>query len=149
MMKKGTIEIPLDLARKWYNKECDIMDILQNKLKELALQAYDITDLVEDLTYLPKNIEEARERLHSDNDNKAYDALIKLHKLRDIYRSGWKPDYRQQAHSPKYSIICVESKIRKDFTLAKQCFLSFPTEARRDFFYQNFLDLIEEAKEFI
>ena len=82
--------------------------------------------------------------------------FVKLEKLltcRDVYRKiagDWKPDWTMYS-GPKHCIIYSDNQIKwqgKSFVTEAKV-LAFPTDMMRDFFYENFKDLIEECKELI
>ena len=60
----------------------------------------------------------------------------------------WAPDYSDTLQV-KYTICYVNGKISRSFSVVDSTPLSFPTEEMRDFFYENFIDLIEQCKEFL
>ena len=71
-------------------------------------------------------------------------ALCKLIQLRDCYNDGWKPDWKD--NSPKY-IIKIYSELRiRDTSFRARGLLAFKTQQLREEFYNNFKDLIEQAK---
>ena len=75
-------------------------------------------------------------------------ALMQLHQLRDCYRQGWIPDFRNT--DSKYCI----SKIREyEFMIAEYAthniFLSFQTKELAEAFLTNFRDLIIQAGDLI
>lgn len=57
------------------------------------------------------------------------------------------PDWNES--KPKYTIIVIENKLVKHYTLKQNYILAFPTEEMRDAFYENFKDLIEKCKELL
>lgn len=74
----------------------------------------------------------------------AYTALLRLHKLRDAYRQGWKPDW----DNVKQAKYCIEA-CQKGFDLIvhyrDRSFLAFQTPEIAKKFETNFYDLIKEA----
>ena len=73
---------------------------------------------------------------------------MQLHQLRDCYRQGWIPDFRNT--DSKYCI----SKIREyEFMIAEYAthniFLSFQTKELAEAFLTNFRDLIIQAGDLI
>lgn len=74
----------------------------------------------------------------------AYTALLRLHKLRDVYRQGWKPDW----DNVKQAKYCIEA-CQKGFDLIvhyrDRSFLAFQTSEIAKKFKNNFYDLIKEA----
>lgn len=86
--------------------------------------------------------------LSTKEDARAHLALIQLHRLRDIYRQGWKPDWSnecQKKHVIEYRI----NTFKIDVLYSTQCFLSFQSQEIAEEFFKNFKDLIEKAKELI
>src|SRR5574344_326583 len=74
-------------------------------------------------------------------------ALMQLMNLRDEYRQGWKPDWRDD--SDKYIITYYKTAITCDIFAHYNRILSFQSADIRDKFLENCRDLIEQAKEFI
>lgn len=70
-------------------------------------------------------------------------ALCQLLVCRDVYRQGWKPDWKKNDED-KYCI-----KYQEGGCLYEDRFLSFQSTEVRNQFLENFKDLIEEAKELI
>lgn len=76
-------------------------------------------------------------------------ALIQLHQLRDCYRQGWIPDWKDE-NSIKYAIVynCSGELIVEDYAVTPM-FLSFQSEELAKEFINNFCDLIEQAGDLI
>ena len=85
--------------------------------------------------------------LATQEDAEAIIALIKLKRLRDTYRQGWVPDWKTT--DDKYSIDYYKDNLGTHTICHGFKFLTFQTSEIRDKFYDNFKDLIEQAKEFI
>ena len=75
-------------------------------------------------------------------------ALCQLLVCREVYRQGWKPNWKDD-NEIKYCIKRVENCITKETHTLMATVLSFQSEEIRDKFLENFRDLIEEAKELI
>lgn len=60
----------------------------------------------------------------------------------------WEPDWNYES-KPKYTIVVIENKLVKHYTLAQNYILVFPTEEMRDVFYENFKYLIDACKELL
>lgn len=75
-------------------------------------------------------------------------ALMQLLVCREVYRQGWKPNWKDD-NEIKYCIERVENCITKETYTLMATVLSFQSEEIRDEFLENFRDLIEEAKELI
>lgn len=71
-------------------------------------------------------------------------ALAQLSQLREVYRNGWKPDWKDGDY--KYCIYFGNDLLTKCSNYETSMFLSFQDEETRDLFLENFRDLIEQAK---
>lgn len=89
-----------------------------------------------------------RNLLSTKEDAEAYLALIQLHRLRDIYRQDWKPDWSNE-YQKKHVIEYRINTFKIDVLYSTQCFLSFQSQEIAEEFFNNFKDLIEKAKELI
>lgn len=155
------IELSLDTARRWYEQG--------EELRELALGAFSEKELIGDR--LPKTWDEycakqgevgdkikasldiaymtINKHIFSDyKQAQAHIALMKLHLLRDEYRQGWKPDWRNVDES-KFVIEMVANELSINNYGITRYSLSFQDEKRADKFLTNFRDLIEEAGDLI
>ena len=70
-------------------------------------------------------------------------ALAQLTQLREVYRQGWKPDWKDG--SKKDVIEKYEGKIVGDEYFNRSYFLAFQSEEVRNQFLENFRELIEKA----
>lgn len=70
-------------------------------------------------------------------------ALAQLTQLREVYRQGWKPDWKDG--SKKDVIEKYEGKIVGDEYFNRSYFLAFQSKEVGDLFLTNFKDLIEKA----
>lgn len=159
-METRTIELSLDTAKRWYEQG--------GELKDMALGAFDAKELID--YRLPKTWEEYR-KMKGDEGEKAnaalsfaytsingafadyhdtqkHIAMIKLHLLRDEYRRGWKPDWRNVDES-KFVIEMVANELSINNYGITRHFLSFQDEERANEFLINFRDLIEQAVDLI
>ena len=155
------IELSLDTARRWYEQG--------GELRELALGAFSEKELIGDR--LPKTWDEycakqgevgdkikasldiaymtINKHIFSDyKQAQAHIALMKLHLLRDEYRQGWKPDWRNVDES-KFVIEMVANELSINNYGITRYSLSFQDEKRAYKFLTNFRDLIEEAGDLI
>lgn len=89
-----------------------------------------------------------RNLLSTIEDAEAHLALIQLHRLRDVYRQGWKPDYSNINEKRWVIYYCNNTINITDYTAIHR-FLSFPTKEIAEQFLENFKNLIELAKELI
>lgn len=74
-------------------------------------------------------------------------ALCQLLVCREVYRQGWKPNWRD--YTSKWVIDYINDNITSIIYMQTSKVLSFQSEEIRDEFLENFRDLIEEAKELI
>ena len=90
-----------------------------------------------------------RNSLPSKGAAEAHLALMQLHQLRDCYRQGWKPDWKD--NNKKYYIGHYDNsnhcRVFQESTFPN--FLSFQTEELAEEFLNNFRDLIEDAGDLI
>ena len=158
-METRYIEISLDTAKRWYEQG--------GELKDMALGAFDAKELID--YRLPKTWEEYR-KMKGDEGEKANAALsfaytsingafpdyhdaekhiafMKIHLLRDEYRQGWVPDWKEQ--SVKHTILIDHDDIVVGKSYVISCFLAFQTEELAEEFLNNFRELIEEAGDLI
>lgn len=75
-------------------------------------------------------------------------ALMQLHQLRDCYRQGWVPDWKNTKFS-KYCIECVNDSYHINAYYTSINFLSFQSREIAEEFLNNFKDLIELAGDLI
>lgn len=75
-------------------------------------------------------------------------AFLKLRTLRDIYREGWKPNWSN--HTSKYVIeVDDDDSVKIHVNMYSSKFLSFPNAMTAYLFYENFKDMILQAKDLI
>lgn len=77
----------------------------------------------------------------------AFIALMQLIQLRDCYRQGWKPDWKNNEN--KFTIEIIDGEITTYWDNRRSRILSFQSIEVRDKFLENFRELIEKAKELI
>lgn len=86
--------------------------------------------------------------LPSEEAAEAHLALMQLHQLRDAWREGWVPDWKDDTQS-KYVILKFKGEFEiKEFYAASR-FLTFQDEKRADEFKDCFIDLIKQAGDLI
>ena len=74
--------------------------------------------------------------------------LMQLHQLRDCYRQGWVPNWKD-FESNKYCIIFIDYKYVIVLHNTASSFLSFQSREIAEEFLNNFKDLIEQAGDLI
>ena len=86
--------------------------------------------------------------LPSKEAAEAHLALMQLHQLRDAWREGWLPDWKDDAQD-KYAICNLDGEysIRVHYTYRH--FLVFQDEKRAEEFKDCFIDLIRKAGDLI
>ena len=169
-MEERNVKISLDKAREWYNRG--------GELKELALSAFtenEITTstlpntweefcnnypvkekecyIVVDSTLsklggCPRFSDRDKNILPSKEAAKAHLAYMQLHQLRDCYRQGWIPDWKN-SYQWKWCIIFDTDTFRITAGICYSHFLSFQSMELAEKFLNNFKDLIETARDLI
>ena len=110
--------------------------------------------LINDYSYIKEILVDERHEIIDKNvlPNKqaaeAHLALMQLHQLRDCYRQGWKPDWKDSEHK-KYIIQRSEDEYYVDDYYNINTFLAFQDEKRAKEFLTNFRNLIEKAGDLI
>lgn len=160
-MEIRTIEISLDTAKRWYEQG--------GGLRDLAIGAFGDKILIGDR--LPKTWDEYCIKHGEEGDKikaslnttymtinkytfsdykqaQAHIAMMKLHLLRDEYRNGWKPDWKN-GNQGKYVIESSEGKCYVDNYNHISSFLALQDEKTAIEFLTNFRELIEEAGDLI
>ena len=160
-METRTIEISLDTAKRWYEQG--------GELRDLAIVAFGDKMLIGDR--LPKTWDEYCAKHGEMGDRikaslnttymtinkytfsdykqaQAHIAKMKLHLLRDDYRNGWKPDWKD-GNLGKYVIESSEGECYVAIYIHISSFLAFQDEKTAEEFLTNFRELIEQAGDLI
>lgn len=91
------------------------------------------------------NAEKGNENVFvTEEQAKASIALAQLSQLREVYRAGWQPDWKDR-NQGKYTIVMLDGEIDTNIMWRAAHFLCFQSEQVRDEFLKNFKNLIEEA----
>ena len=160
-METRQIELSLDTAKRLYEQGGEYRDIALTALKEHEL----ISDRVPKTgdEYCAKHGEVGDKIKASLNtaymtinryvfsdckQAQAHIAKMKLHLLRDEYRQGWKPNWKDSEHK-KYVIQSSEGKYYVDDYYNISTFLAFQDEKQAKEFLTNFRELIEQAGDLI
>ena len=160
-METRQIELSLDTAKRLYEQGGEYRDI--------ALTAFKEHELIGDR--LPKTWDEYCAK-HGEVGDKikaslntaymtinryvfsdckqaqAHIAKMKLHLLRDEYRNGWEPDWKDR-NLGKYVIESSEGECYVAKYKHISSFLAFQDEKTANEFLTNFRDLIEQAGDLI
>ena len=86
--------------------------------------------------------------LPSKQAAEAHLALMQLHQLRDVWREGWLPDWKNSVQR-KYVIKNIDGKFLISLHYNSRCFLAFQDDKRADSFRNCFIDLIRKAGDLI
>ena len=160
-METRFIEISLDTAKRWYEQG--------GELKDMALGAFSEQELIGDR--LPKTWDEycikhgemgdrikaslntaytmINKYTFSDyKQTEAHIAMMKLHLLRDEYRNGWKPDWKD-GNLGKYVIESSKGECYVAIYIHISSFLAFQDKKTAEEFLTNFRELIEQAGDLV
>jgi hypothetical protein len=85
--------------------------------------------------------------LPNEETAEAFVALMQLVQLRDCYRQGWKPDWKDGTE--KYVIVQYNNVLSYEVCQKISRVLAFQSVEVRNEFLNNFKDLVEQAKELI
>ena len=170
-MEERTIKLDIETARKWYNGSDDSLRTLalqafsENELKDSGLpntwNEFCLETPIKQFEYyisadsgISQRADDVIRRIECDKNvlpNKksaeSILALCQLTQLRDRYRQGWVPDWKDGKY--KYIIDYGGDNLSLDLYQHRNTFLSFQSKEIRDLFVKNFKDLIELAKEYI
>ena len=133
------IVVKIGLPKTW-EEFCDNFPF---KKGECFINRYGSIDNV----YTGERCERGGNILPNKETAEAFLALMQLIQLRDCYRQGWTPDWKDGKN--KFSIEIIDGEITTYWDNRRSRILSFQSIEVRDEFLKNFRDLIEEAKELI
>ena len=88
-----------------------------------------------------------RNVLPSTEAAKAHLAYMQLHQLRDCYRQGWVPDWKNG--KMKYCICLYDNKLKTIQIVERSHFLTFQSMELAEKFLKNFKNLIKQAGDLI
>lgn len=171
-MEKRTVQIDINTARDWYKKGDELKKIALTVFNEDELTEFEFPKTWEEYCinypnrkgncYIEKNsailqiTQTENKSIYSDKNllpskeaAEAHLALMQLHQLRDCYRQGWVPDWKDKKQI-KWIIehTYKHYKVVQTITVFME-FLSFQTEEIAKEFLNNFRDLIEKAGDLI
>ena len=134
-------DIKPQLPKTWeefcYNNDRKPNEAFITNSSEIQL----ITEQHERKPFVDRNI------LPSKHAAKQHLILMQLHQLRDCYRQGWIPDWKD--NYDKYIIIKNRGKYDVLAGSWISCFLTFQNRETAEKFLTNFRELIEEAGDLI
>ena len=160
-METRQIELSLDTAKRLYEQGGEYRDIALTAVKEHELigdrlpKTWDeycakhgeVGDRIKaslNTAYMTIN----RYVFSDCKQAQAHIAKMKLHLLRDEYRNGWLPEWKEDGE-PKFVILNVENELEVVERRETAGFLAFQDGERANEFLTNFLDLIKEAGDLI
>ena len=169
-MEERNVKISLDKAREWYNKSGELKELAlsaftENEITTSALpntweefcKMYPIKDdewyiggvsSIKSLSGVIRYDEDFKNVLPSLKAAEAHLALMQLHQLRDCYRQGWLPDWKDEDQI-KWAIYFDEDVLTVEYNYYYSRFLTFQSEEIAEKFLDNFKDLIEIAGDLI
>lgn len=169
-MEERNVKISLEKAREWYNrggeyKELALSAFSEEEIAESALpnswekfcKMYPIKDdewyiggvsSIKSLSGVIRYDEDFKNVLPSLKAAEAHLALMQLHQLRDCYRQGWLPDWKN-SYQWKWCIIFDTDTFIITAGICYNHFLSFQSKDIAEKFLNNFKDLIETAGDLI
>ena len=171
-MEERNVKISLDKARDWYNKGGELKELAlsaftENEITTSALpntweefcKMYPIkedkkewfidADSTPRYEYKGKRyINECKNILPSKQAAEQHLAYMQLHQLRDCYRQGWVPDWKN-SYQWKWCIIFDTDTFIITAGICYSHFLSFQSKEIAKKFLENFKDLIETAGDLI
>ena len=164
-METRCIEISLETAKRWYKQGGEFREMALGAFTEQEIVCYglpktweefycnnfksskyyiDINSNICMVANMERDPQTDRNSLPSKGAAEAHLALMQLHQLRDCYRQGWKPDWKDGSN--KY---CITENHVYEVCSRESHFLSFQNnELVREFLY-NFSSLIEQAGDLI
>jgi hypothetical protein len=89
--------------------------------------------------------EDNRNIFATEEQAEASIALAQLSQLREVYRQGWTPDYKDN-YGVKYGIYFTNQGLKIGAFYENTVFLMFQSGQIAEQFLENFKDLIEKAK---
>ena len=160
-METRQIELSLDTAKRLYEQGGEYRDIALTAFKEHELigdrlpKTWDeycakhgeVGDKIKaslNTTYMTIN----KYTFSDYKQAQAHIALMKLHLLRDEYRQGWKPDWKN-GNQGKYVIESSEGECYVDNYNHISSFLALQDDKTAIEFLTNFRELIEQAGDLI
>ena len=170
-MKERNVKISLDKAREWHKQGGELKELALSAFSEEEIKANMLPNTWEEFCKMYP-VEEDGEEWYIDVDSntsyvykgarnpkfyrnvlpslkaaEAHCALMQLHQLRDCYRQGWLPNWKDDII--KYCIVLESNRcvIYKNITTCN--FLSFQSMELAEKFLNNFKDLIETAGDLI
>ena len=168
-MEERNIKISIEKARDWYNRGGEYKELALSAFSEKEIKASMLPNTWEEFCknypikaeerYIGLNSEvvcnERDRTIYSDRNMlpsvkaaKAHLAQMQLEQLRDCYRQGWVPDWKN-SYQWKWCIIFDTDTFIITAGICYNHFLSFQSKEIAEKFLNNFKDLIETAGDLI
>ena len=158
---KIEVEVPEGKTAVWRDGKVVYEDILpklpetweefcQNHSKEYKKFYINSDGVIGRMAYTNYNLTTEKNFLPSEEAAEAHLAYMQLHYLRDCYRQGWTPDWKD-AESDKYCITYWGNPGEYEVYryVVNSHFLSFQSHDIAEKFLRNFRKLIEQAGDLI
>ena len=167
-MEERNVKISLEKAREWYNQGGECKELALSAFSEEEIKANMLPNTWEEFCEMHP-VEEDGEEWYIDVDSntsyvykgarnpkfyknvlpslksaEAHLAYMQLHQLRDCYRQGWIPDWKN-SYQWKWCIILDTDTLIITTGTCYNRFLSFQSKAIAKKFLENFKGLIETA----
>lgn len=169
-MEARTITLTFSKARDFYDKGGELRDLALSAYTEEELnptpktwdefcdrhkihEEYHIdsdSDIIKNEGDYYRNSLLDRNLLISKEDANQHLVLMQLHRLRDCYRQGWKPNW-EDTNTLKYCIFFANKEQNLNIypSYERREFLSFQSEQLAQEFLNNFRELILQAGDLI
>lgn len=131
---------------KTWEEFCEMKNLNKHEIYiEFNSQCVEIGELPDGMK---RNPHEDRNILPSEQAAEAHLALMQLHQLRDMWREGWLPNWKDGTQR-KYVIYNLEGEFIVNIHYYPVRFLAFQNEKKAKDFFECFKDLIEQAGDLI
>jgi hypothetical protein len=147
-----TIKIIIPDGCEIDRKKSTFEEIVFKPIKKLPKKWEDLNSIIGYYTNMSSEIKRFNGDSKKGNENvfktkeqaEAAIALAKLSQLIHTYNSGWTPNWNDNTR--KYVMSFESNDINFNISINTQSFIAFKTEKLRNEFYDNFRELILEAR---
>ena len=171
-MEERNVKISLDKAREWYNKGGELKELALSAFSEKEITESALPNTWEEFCKMypvkedkkewfidadstpryeykgKRYINECKNILPSKQAAEQHLAYMQLHQLRDCYRQGWLPDWKNE-NQIKWCIYFEKNIFVVKPIYHRSHFLSFQSKEIADKFLENFKGFIETAGDLI
>ena len=149
---EGIVEVPIEAIHLIRLLRIELPDCFRFYDMEacciLLIKVLHLCNIVETVGGDARDSRDDRNVLPSKQAAEAHIALMQLHQLRDAWREGWLPDWKDDKQE-KYIILQYKGEYQIRQYKNTSYFLSFQDEKRANEFLTNFRELIEQAGDLI